>query len=401
MRLRPEFAAGYNNLGNAYRALGRWADAHTAYAESVRLAPDVPKVHVNRGIAFRADGQFGRAAASFQKAVDLAPDDVALWQSLASAHAADEDHAAAIPCCERLIQFQPDRAQWHNDLAWALQQEGRHDEAADSFRRALKLEPEMLDAQLNLGSLHEVLGDLSEAEACYRRAQSHHPQAPRVLAVLSHLLRGRLPDDDQEAIATRLDDPGLHDEGRIGLLFGLAQVSDARGDYARAALCLEQGNQLALEQNRKRGKRYDPAEHDRFVDRLIESFTPELFARLAGAGDESRQPVFVFGMPRSGTTLVEQILASHSRVHGAGELRLARQTFEAIQSVVGRDDPLPVCLQALDSSGVAELGRRHLDELARIVNRGAPCFCRTGWSTRCRTTTCMSDCSRSCFRAPR
>jgi tetratricopeptide (TPR) repeat protein len=374
VRLRPDFAAGHNNLGNALRALGRWGEAHAAYADSVRLAPDVPKVHVNRGLAFRGDGQFARAAASFQRAVDLAPDDVALWQSLASAHAADEDYSAAIPCCERLLQFDPNRAEWHNDLGWALQQEGRHDEAAASYRRALELEPGQLDAQLNLGSLHEILGDLTEAEKQFRLAQERAPDAPRVMAVLATLLRGKLPDADRETIVARLDDPALHDQGRTSLLFGLAQVADAQGDYRQAALCLDQANQLALEQPRKRGKRYDPAEHDRFLGRLVESFTPELFARLEGAGDPTLQPVFVFGMPRSGTTLVEQVLASHSRVHGAGELRLVRQTFEAIATVVGLDEPLPACLAALDAAGVAELARRHLDELGKIVNRGAPGF---------------------------
>ena len=92
----------------------------------------------------------------------------------------------------------------------------------------------------------------------------------------------------------------------------------------------------------------------------------------AGAGDPTRQPIFVFGMPRSGTTLVEQILASHSRVHGAGELRLARQTFELVQTVVGRRDGLAQCLAALDTDGISELARHHLGELYAIVKRARP-----------------------------
>ena len=183
-----------------------------------------------------------------------------------------------------------------------------------------------------------------------------------------------MPDSDQHDIATRLDDPGLNDGERMSLLFGLAQVSDSRGDYTQAAACLDQANTLASQQNRKRCRRYDPVEHNRFVDRLIESFTPELFARLASMGDETRQSIFVVGMPRSGTTPVEQILASHSRVHGAGELRLARQTFESIPTVVGRDDRWPSCLAALDASGVAELARRHLEGLRAIVDRDRPGF---------------------------
>ncbi len=374
VRLRPDLAAAHNNLGNALRALNRWAEAHAAFTESVRLAPDLAIVHVNRGLAYRADGKHAAAAVSFRRAIDLAPEDVKLWQSLASAHTADEDYEAAIPCCERLLQLQPDRAQWHNELGWALQQEGRHDEAAACYRRALELRPDMLDAQLNWGNLQEVLGELGAAEARYRLAQTQHPEAPRMLAALAMLLRGRLPEADQQVIARRLDDPTLRDDDRVSMLFGQAQVSDSRGNHAQAAACLDQANALALQQNRKRGQRYDAVEHSRFVDRLIESFTPDLFARLAGTGDDFRQPVFVLGMPRSGTTLVEQILASHSRVHGAGELRLARQTFESIQTVVGRDDSLPACLAALDTTAVTELARRHLDGLCAIVDRDRPGF---------------------------
>ena len=154
--------------------------------------------------------------------------------------------------------------------------------------------------------------------------------------------------------------------GRVrNLLFGLAHACDARGDYAEAAACLERANALALNQRIKQNRVYNPAEHSRFVDRLIEGFTPELFDRLAGAGDDTRQPVFVFGMPRSGTTLVEQVLASHTRVHGAGELRLVRQMFDAIPGVVGRDDGLLPCLTALDAAGVYELGRRSSIEPSR------------------------------------
>jgi hypothetical protein len=147
------------------------------------------------------------------------------------------------------------------------------------------------------------------------------------------------------------------------LLFGLAQVLDARGEYAEAAACLAEANALALEQRHQQGHGYDPGAHSRFVDQLLRGFTPELFSRLAGAGDDTRLPVFVFGLPRSGTTLVEQVLASHSQVHGAGELRLARQVFESVPAVLGREDDVQACLNVLDAAHVRELSRRHLEGL--------------------------------------
>ena len=119
----------------------------------------------------------------------------------------------------------------------------------------------MLDAQLNRGNLSEILGKLDLAEACYRQLRTRHPRAPQVLARLATLLRGGLPDCDLQAITMLLADPGLSGAARTGLLFGLAQVADAREEYAQAADYLEQANALALEENRRRNRRYDPLEH--------------------------------------------------------------------------------------------------------------------------------------------
>ncbi len=293
-----------------------------------------------------------------------------MWRYLANAHAADEDHAAALPCWERIVALQPAQATPHNELGWALQEEGRLAEAAACYRRALELQPGHLDALLNQGGLHEELGELAQAEACYRRARSAQPAAAAPLARLATMLRGRLPEADRQAIPARLQRPGARAPARGPLLFGLAQVLDVRGDYAGAAACLAEANALALEQNRKQGRHYEPAERAALVDRLIAGFTPELFRRLAGAGDETRLPVFVFGLPRSGTMLVEQVLASHSRVHGAGELRLARQVFESIPAVLVREDDMAACLNVLDAACVRELSQCHwegLDALLRAV----------------------------------
>jgi hypothetical protein len=186
------------------------------------------------------------------------------------------------------------------------------------------------------------------------------------------LLRGKLPDADRAALEQRLADAKLPPGVRFPLLFGMAQVHDARGEYAAAAACLAEANALAGEQRRRQGKLYDPAEHDALVERIVAGFTPELFHRLADRGDPSRLPVFVFGLPRSGTTLVEQILASHSQVHGAGELRLGRQTFETVPAVLGREDAMLPCLQVLDAPALRELGRRHLEALQALVRRDWP-----------------------------
>jgi tetratricopeptide (TPR) repeat protein len=372
VRLQPDLPAAHNNLGNTYRALQRWAEARDAYGEALRLAPKLARAHVNLGFTYQLEGRHEEAIACFRHAVELSPDDADVWQGLADAHAAEEDSAAALSCRERVVALRPTQAGAHSELGWALQDVGRLTEAAACYARALELQPDHAGALLHQGGLHEELGQLDQAEACFRRARTLYPQAAEPLARLATLLRGRLPDADLQALGARLDDPALPDGARGTLLFGLAQVQDARGAYAEAAACLARANPLILAQRRQQGRVYDPAEHSALVDRILAGFTPELFGRLAGAGDDTRLPVFVFGMPRSGTTLVEQVLASHPLVHGAGELPLARQTFLAVPDVLGLADEMRSCLEALDARAVRELCRRHRDGLRAVLERDGP-----------------------------
>jgi len=338
VRLDPRLPAGHNNLGNAYRALKRWDEAHAAYDAAQQLAPDLARVHANRGLALHVEGRPRLAFICFRRATELAPDDAEMWRYLGNAYVAEEEYAAARPCWERIVALEPAQPGGHVDLGGALQEEGRFDEAAASYRRALELAPRHLGAILSQGGLHEELGEMAEAEVCYRRARSVHPWAPGPLSRLAVLLRGKLPEDDLRALEDRVARMGPGAWARGHALFGLAHVLDARGDYDQAAACLTQANALALEERKQQARHYDAADHEAFIDRLIAGLTPDLFHRLAGAGDDSCQPVFVFGMPRSGTTLTEQVLASHSRVHGAGELGLAAQGFRSIPFLPDRDD---------------------------------------------------------------
>jgi tetratricopeptide (TPR) repeat protein len=383
-RLQPGLPASYNNLGNAYRALERWDEARAAYGEALALAsrehprlqqslrPEIQaRIHANLGFSLQLELKKGQAIASFRRAAELAPEDAQMWRTLGNACAAVEDYAEALPCYQKVVALRPRQPLAHNDLGWALQEQGRLADATSCYRRALELQPNYLDALLNLGFLDEEQGDMAAAEAWYRRGRAAWPRLPGPLARLAMLLRGKLPEAERQAIRNLLDDPRWADAPARGpLLFGLAHVLDASGDYARAAACLAEANAWALQERRQQGRNYDHAWHVRFIDRLIAGFNPELFARLSAAGDPTRQPVFVFGMPRSGTTLVEQVLASHSRVHGAGELCLARESLDAIPALLNRSDDALDGLPLLQAEHVRQLSRRHLDGLDALVRAG-------------------------------
>ncbi len=145
---------------------------------------------------------------------------------------------------------------------------------------------------------------------------------------------------------------------------------DARGDYDRAASISREANALARRQSVGRHA-YSAESHQRFVDMLVQSFDRDFIARVASFGSASRRPVFVFGLPRSGTTLVEQILASHSRAFGAGELPLARRSFDSIPALIGSQDSPGKCLGRLDRQAIDVLAERHLEALRSMDGGGA------------------------------
>jgi tetratricopeptide (TPR) repeat protein len=371
VRLQPDLAAAHHNLGNALRALGRLVDARSAFLEAIRLDASLAISHAHLGLVLQQDGEFDDALVWLKQAIELEPANPDFREYLADLYMEREESALAIPCWEQVLALQPNRPSAHSGLGWALHEEGRSTEAAQHYREALRLKPDFAAARMSMGGLHEENGELTEAETAFRESLQLQPTFALPHARLATLLRGKLPDADLAVLEARLADPKLADGPRARLLVALAHVYDGRGDFDRAAECLKRGNALSAEMNRKLKREYSPAEHERFVDRLVSVFGLEFFARTQGAGLDTRRPVFIFGLPRSGTTLVEQVLASHSRVYGAGELRLARQTFEAIPSVLGRSDAPVLCVPDLDHSALRRLAERHLAGLPKPDTRPA------------------------------
>jgi tetratricopeptide (TPR) repeat protein len=365
VRLDPNSPVLHHNLGNTLRALERLVDAKVSYLEALRLDPKLALSNAHLGLVLHKEGQLADALVWLKKAVELEPGNVEFWQWLAELHDEMEDSAESIPCWERVVALDPDRASAHLSLGWALQDESHFDEAREHYNAAIQLQPDFAAAFLNLGGLQEELGDLVAAERSFRTSLEKQSSFALPHARLATLLRSKLPESDLAALEERLKDETLAESARARLLFALAHALDGKGEYARAAECLRESNALTLETNRTR-RDYAAADHEKFVDGLLRGFDRDFFARFAGAGSESRRPVFVFGLPRSGTTLVEQVLASHSQVYGAGELRLARRSFEAIPNLLGRSEPARDCVEFLDRTTILRLAETHLERLAAI-----------------------------------
>jgi tetratricopeptide (TPR) repeat protein len=366
VRLRPNFPEAHNNLGNVLREQGKLHEAKACYVEALRLNPDLAMTYNNIGQAVQEDGKLDDAVTWYQKALQLEPGSARIHCNLASALQEQEKHEDARAEYQTALQLDPDYAEAHHGLGTVVHDDGQFQEAAAHFRTALQLKPDLVSAHTSLGTVLEELGEFETALSCFREAMRHDPRCGGAYGQLATTLRAKLPEADRVAMEQMLADREMPAGKRLALHFGLAQVCDARGDYAQAADHLREANALREAEWQKRGQGYDPVEHARFVDGLIATFTPAFFERVRGFGLETERPVFIVGVPRSGTTLIEQILASHSQVFGAGELRYVRDTFEAVPQVMNRQASPIECLRELDRATAGLLAQRHLDRLRQM-----------------------------------
>jgi len=215
----------------------------------------------------------------------------------------------------RALELEPDNARARFGLAKAYYLAGDYDEAIGNYRLALKLDAGLYEAHFDMGNALRIMGDRKGAEAAFRNAIAVLPDYPAAYFALSKVKIFSDTDADVKAMEDLLEKQGVSVQGQVFLHFSLAKAFEEMKDYDAAFEHLEAGNRI------NRGTyTYDISSHEDLFRGIKEVFTPALFERLECVAKDDRTPVFIIGMPRSGTTLVEQILSAHPSVYGAGEL---------------------------------------------------------------------------------
>lgn len=354
--LAPNLAEAHNNLGNVLRALGQFAEAEAYYRWALQLAPGLAMTQNNIGQACQEQGRFKEAEAWYQSAIQQEPDTGRFHANLASLRVEQERYDQAIQHYRTALRVDPGYVEAQAGLASALLDQEQWTEAQQNFEESLQQKPSLVESHTGLGQLHSHFGRFDEAEACYREALRHRPESVAALSALASIRPGKLAKADRQTMENLLQDDRLKEAKRRSLHFALAVILDANGEYEDAGKHLDQANRSHLGQNTSKARGYDPAAHSRLVDRLIAAYKPEYTKRISDCGVDSRRPVFILGMPRSGTTLTEQILASHPDVWGAGELPLIPRAFDGLL------DHLP----QLTDTVIREEAYDILRELARL-----------------------------------
>ena len=314
--LQPSNAAIRHDLGSVCLQTGRLAEAVAAFQAALTANPRFASASLHLGMALQAQGDAAAALAAYRHASALLPS-LAEARFRAGALLETLGHRAeAIAAFRRAATSVPKTSLGRLSNARALLAEDRDAEAERALRQLLALDPDHVAATDLLGTVLADAGRFEEARDCYERATA---AAPHLAGSYYDLVRCRLVTPEDAGLLARMHAavavPGLHAEARLKVHLALGKAADDLGDPAEAMQHFDAADAL-----RNSLASFDPAAIEARVDRLITWFTPDRVARAVGAGCDDPTPVLILGLPRSGTTLVEQILSCHPDVHAAGEL---------------------------------------------------------------------------------
>ncbi len=319
--IKPDFAEAHNNLGTLLIDMEQWRKAESHLMIAARLRPKNPEIAINLAVARRPIDSKA-AIAGLQDVLAANPGHPAALTNLGAIYSDLGERELALECLRQALAAAPGNPQIKLDLANALSQFGDSREAKLLYTEITgeSPPPKRLPALIALATIAERDGDFEAAAASLEQANKIRPDTPAALA--GRLKRqGRAAADDLVQKAERiLAEQSAANDGRAALQMALGDVYAHRKDFGRAFSAYTTGNLWRRQIYEKRGIAYDRSAREKRVDAIIRTYSADFFRAHRDAGSSSNLPVFVIGMPRSGTTLCEQILASHSDVHGADEL---------------------------------------------------------------------------------
>jgi tetratricopeptide (TPR) repeat protein len=351
-------------LAAEHQRAGRWDEAEQLYRETLRNNPtNVDALRLLGNVAMR-NGRTYEAERLFRRAVSNAPDFVAALLDLGLTLKEQNRLEEAIDRFRQVIKLEPNNVQANHKLASTLSLTAQTYESVEAYQRVLEIKPTHAGAMLGLGHTLKTVGRQEEAIEAYRDCIRHKPQNGEIYWSLANLKTYQLSDDDidemQSMVAGKDGAEEVSEQSRINFLFALAKAFEDRGNFEQAWKYYAEGNssQRVLEN-------YDPVRTEVMNDEIIDVFTKDFLAENTGLGNPSAAPIFIVGLPRSGSTLIEQILASHSQVEGTSELPYAGVVILSLNRNRADGINYPHAIRELRAKHFNKLGSDYLD-LAQI-----------------------------------
>ena len=400
--LRPGLPDAWLALADQLRVRGDAEAADRAYARYIKAATRDPRL-IGAAAAL-CDNRIPEAEALLRAHLAQQPNDVAALRMLAEVAARLLRYSDAQRLLERCLELAPSFDAARHNYATVLNRQGKSPEALGQCVRLLAKEPHNPGYRSLQAAISANLGDYADAIAAYESVLREYPEQPKLWTSYGHALRtsGRVPESiaayrralameprlgeawwslanlktfrfsDPDVLAMRqaLSRRDLSDEDRLHFDFALGKALEDAASYEESFSHYAAGNALRHSQHG-----YDPEENARFVRRSKQLLTKEFFAERAGAGAEARDPIFIVGLPRAGSTLIEQMLASHPLVEGTMELpELPKIVRELAGPKQGEEGAFLRRLAALSRDELRALGERYIAETRIMRKTGAPFF---------------------------
>lgn len=402
IRLQPALPLAKRKLAQALIAAGRGDEADEALREYIDEDPE--RAAVVKGTQLHQQGKIDEAVAVFQDVLRKYPHSVNAMHHLAETFWRDKkrpDDAEAL--LRRAVQIAPDFGGAWVTLGALQMDRNRYAEAIEAFQKATRLEPRNADAWSSLGhangramipekaikayekslSLNDqrpsvlasyawelkTVGDQAAALEAYRKAVKIRPRFGPAYWSMANLKIFKFEDEEIETMLEQVERDDLTDIEDVHFRFALGKAMEDKKDYDQAWHFYDTGNQ-----KHRSTVDHDPVQFEKRMDAIRKVFDAKLLRERAGAGYEAARPIFIVGLPRSGSTLVEQILASHSQVEGTSELPILGRIVESIGQYRTDGISYPEAVRDLRDKDLQAYGKQYIDDSRRYRETELPYF---------------------------
>lgn len=388
---QPDYAEAHENLGNALRGSGNTEAAADCYRRAIELDPDFADTHSNLGSVLAELGELNAAKIKFEQAIAIDPAHSDAYNGLGNVLSEQEEYKQAVAAYSnaikinpghrdayngmgnifnklekreraielyrKAIEIDPNHTEAYNGLGSALSGMGEMDDAIAAFRKSIEINPGSKDAHFGMGNALTHMGEIEDAIASYRRAIEIFPGYAAAYRAISRNKEFTEFDDDVRAMELLNADESITEQQEIHLAFGLGKAYEDLGKYAESMEYILNANRL----NRASFSYSLSRAQDHFSN-IKAVFSAEFFSARKGCGYLDSTPIFILGMPRSGTSLAEQILASHPGVFGAGELSILSDMVRNMEPGSSSSE-YPVCVADLNTIAFEDLGQKYIAKL--------------------------------------
>jgi len=326
-------------------------------AHLYEVPTDVPAIRMLAEVAARL-GREDDALKLLERCLELAPGFAPARYNLAIVLHRRNEPARALAEVERLLAADPRNPGYRNLVAVILSRVGEYERSSRMYAELLKEYPRNAKVWLSYGHVLKTEGRQDESIAAYQRAITHDPAFGEAYWSLANLKTFRFSDADLAAMLAGVSDPSVDEVNRVHLHFALGKAYEDASDYAASFEHYAKGNALHRARNP-----YDADANTRRIERFKSVFTREFFAARAGCGCPATSPIFIVGMPRAGSTLLEQILSSHSAVEGTTELPEMITMARELRGLAESEDigAYAEVLTTMSADALRGLGERYLE----------------------------------------